>query len=93
MGVVFLVILIVGAILIFNILSAPGGEEETREKEADARIIEAKGKAEAMRIISKQLKANPDIIRYNYVDKLSDDIKVIVTDQATIMDLKGMLDK
>ncbi len=67
--------------------------KKQREKEADARIIEAKGKAEAMRIIAKQLKANPDIIKYNYVEKLSDNISVIVTDQSTIMDLKGMLDR
>jgi regulator of protease activity HflC (stomatin/prohibitin superfamily) len=62
-----------------------------REKEADARIIEAKGKAEAMRIIAKELRANPDIIKYNYVEKLADDVQVIVTDQSTIMDLKGIL--
>ncbi len=65
--------------------------KKQREKEADARIIEARGKAEAMRIIAKELRANPDIIKYNYVEKLTDDIQVIVTDQATIMDLKGMI--
>lgn len=64
-----------------------------REKEADARIIEAKGKAEAMEIISREIKKNPDIIKYNYVEKLSDNIKVIVTDQSTIMDLKGILEE
>ncbi|MBN2407893.1 MAG: prohibitin family protein [Elusimicrobia bacterium] len=65
--------------------------KKQREKEADARIIEAKGKAEAMRIIAQQLRANPDIIKYNYVEKLSDDVQVIITDQSTIMDLKGIL--
>lgn len=65
--------------------------KKQREKEADARIIEAKGKAEAMRIIAKQLKANPDIIKYNYVEKPAGNIQVIVTDQSTILDLKGML--
>ncbi|MFH1416026.1 MAG: prohibitin family protein [Elusimicrobiota bacterium] len=67
--------------------------KKQREKEADARIIEATGKAEAMRIISDQLRKNPDIIKYNYVEKLSDNIEVIVTDQATIMDMKGILDR
>lgn len=67
--------------------------KKQREKEADARIIEARGKAEAMRIIAKQLKTSPDIIKYNYVEKLSDKIQVIVTDQSTIMDLKGILGK
>lgn len=32
-------------------------------------------------------------MRYLYVDKRSGKISVIVSDQATIMDLKGMLDK
>ncbi|MDA3792302.1 MAG: hypothetical protein PF545_01415 [Elusimicrobia bacterium] len=44
-----------------------------------------------MRRISAEIARNPDIIRYNYVEKIADDVKVIVTDQKTIMDMKGML--
>ena len=38
------------------------------------------------------LARNPNYIKYLYVDKLSDKISVIVTDQNTILDLKGILD-
>ncbi|MEA3505927.1 MAG: prohibitin family protein, partial [Elusimicrobiota bacterium] len=64
---------------------------QQRKKEKEARIVEAEGKAEAMRIISDEIARNPDIIKYNYVEKISDDVQVIVTDQQTIMDMKGML--
>ena len=37
------------------------------------------------------LAKNPNYIKYLYVDKLSDKISVIVSDQNTIMDLKGIL--
>jgi hypothetical protein len=49
-----------------------------------AKAIEAKQMA---------LHRSPEYIRYLYVDKLSDKISVIVADQPTIMDLKGLLEK
>lgn len=52
---------------------------------------EAEGKAKAIAIVSRELRANPNYIKYLYVDKLAEDVKVIVSDQATIMDLKGIL--
>ncbi|MBD3285064.1 hypothetical protein GF359_01700 [candidate division WOR-3 bacterium] len=61
------------------------------EKEAERKIIEAQGKAKAIEIVSAKLRANPNYIKYLYVDKLSDDVKVIVSDQSTIMDLKGLI--
>lgn len=60
-------------------------------KEAERKTIEAEGKARAIAIVSRELRANPNYIKYLYVDKLADDVKVIVSDQATIMDLKGII--
>lgn len=66
---------------------------EKEQMEAQRKAIEAEGKAKAIEIVSAQLRLNPQYIRYLYVEKLSDDVKVIVTDQPTLMDLKGFLEK
>jgi len=66
---------------------------EKESKEAERKIIEAGGKARAIEIVQVALRKSPDYINYLYVDKLSDKIKVIVSDQSTIMDLKGMIGK
>jgi regulator of protease activity HflC (stomatin/prohibitin superfamily) len=66
---------------------------EKEQKEAERKVIEATGRANAIEVINKALAQNPNYIKYLYVDKLSDKINVIVSDQSTIMDLKGMLGK
>lgn len=66
---------------------------EKEKKEAERKKIEAEGKAQAIRIISEELKKNPQYIKYLYVEKLSDNVKVIISDQGTILDLKGILEK
>ncbi len=66
---------------------------EKERKEAERRAIEAEGKAKAISIVSRELKKNPQYIKYLYVDKIADDIKVIISDQPTIMDLKGFMSK
>lgn len=66
---------------------------EKEQKEAERKVIEAQGRAQAIEKINEALRQNPNYIRYLYVDKLSDKISVIVSDQNTIMDLKGILDK
>ena len=65
---------------------------EKEEKEAERKVIEARGRANAIEVINRALAQNPNYIRYLYVDKLSDKIQVIVSDQNTIMDLKGVLE-
>ena len=64
---------------------------EKEQKEAERKVIEAQGRANAIQVINKALAQNPNYIKYLYVDKLSDKISVIVSDQNTIMDLKGIL--
>jgi len=65
---------------------------EKEQKEAERKVIEASGRARAIETINEALRQNPNYIRYLYVDKLSDKISVIVSDQNTIMDLKGVLE-
>jgi prohibitin 2 len=65
---------------------------EKEQREAERKVIEATGRAKAIDTITQALQRNPNYIRYLYVDKLSDKISVIVSDQNTIMDLKGILD-
>ena len=64
---------------------------EKEQKEAERKVIEAQGRANAIETINRALAQNPNYIKYLYVDKLSDKIQVIVSDQNTIMDLKGIL--
>jgi len=66
---------------------------EKEQKEAERKVIEARGRANAIDEINKALARNPNYIKYLYVDKLSDKVQVIVSDQNTIMDLKGVLGK
>jgi len=64
---------------------------EKERKEAERKVIEAQGRANSIEVINRALAQNPNYIKYLYVDKLSDKISVIVSDQNTIMDLKGIL--
>ncbi|MCD6382356.1 MAG: prohibitin family protein [Candidatus Hydrothermae bacterium] len=66
---------------------------EKERKEAERKKIEAEGTARAIEIVSRQLKRNPEYIKYLYVDKLSDKVQVIVSDQSTIMNLGDILKK
>lgn len=65
---------------------------EKEQREAERKVIEAQGRSKAIETINEALRQNPNYIRYLYVDKLSDKVSVIVSDQNTIMDLKGILD-
>jgi prohibitin 2 len=66
---------------------------EKEQKEAERKKIEAQGTAEAIRIVSAELKRNPEYITYMYVDKLSDDVQVIISDQGTILNLGELKQK
>ena len=52
---------------------ADAAEEEARGR-ANARLIEAVAEAEALRVISDQIAANPNLIQYLYVANLSDNV-------------------
>ncbi len=46
--------------------------------EADARIIQAEAEAAALELISNAIKDNPDLLTYEYIQKLSADIDVML---------------
>ncbi len=66
---------------------------QKEQKEAERKKIQAAGDAKMIEIVSAQLKKNPMYIKYLYVNKLSDKVKVVVADQPTILDLKDLLSK
>lgn len=55
-------------------------EVERAKKQAERSRIEAEARARAIEIVSQALRKNPEYIRYLYVDKLSDQVEVIVQD-------------
>lgn len=57
------------------------------EAEKNRKIIAATGEAEAMRRRGQALKDNPQLMRYEYVQKLSPNIKVVIADQKTLVNL------
>src|SRR5262249_18625800 len=46
--------------------------------DAQAVEINAKAQAEALRLVSEQIAANPSLIQYQYIQKLSDKIQLIL---------------
>ncbi|WP_372367019.1 SPFH domain-containing protein [Candidatus Uabimicrobium sp. HlEnr_7] len=61
--------------------------EGARESE----IMRAAGKAEALLKVQKIIAENPDILRYLYVDKISDKVKVIVMPSNDNLNVEGLL--
>lgn len=51
---------------------------QVAQGKADARLIEAKAEAEALRLIAETLAENPSLITYQYVEKLSPGIQVML---------------
>lgn len=56
---------------------------------ANATIIQARGEAEALRIINEEIKKNPDLINYKYIQMLEGQelqTMIVPTDQGLILD-------
>ncbi len=60
-------------------------ELERARKEAERARVEAEGKARAIEIVSRALKKNPEYLKYLYIEKLSDNVEVIVQDSRTFL--------
>ena len=75
------------------VLEKEASEAERKRVEAkgakDAVIIEAEGDAEALRLISKALEENPNLLTYRYIEKLAPNIKVMMVPSSSpfILDL------
>ena len=63
--------------------------KENSEKQR--KIIEAEGQAAAISKKGAALKANPLLIRYEYVDKIAPGVKTIITNQSSIISFPGDL--
>ncbi len=62
-------------------------ERDRAEKERRRKIIEAEGEAESIRLKAAALSANPGLTQYEYVQKLPSNVKTIVTDNKTIVNM------
>jgi regulator of protease activity HflC (stomatin/prohibitin superfamily) len=60
---------------------------ERVEKERQRKIIEAEGEAESIRLKAAALTQNPKLIEYEYVKNLPDNVRTVVTDGRTIVNL------
>jgi regulator of protease activity HflC (stomatin/prohibitin superfamily) len=61
--------------------------------EAEATILQAQAKAEALRLVAELLAENPDLLEYEYIQKLADDVTIIVlpSDSPYIFDPTGLM--
>lgn len=61
------------------------------DKERRRKIIEAEGEAESIRLKAQALSQNPQLVQYEYVKNLPDNVRTIVTDGRTIVNLGDAL--
>ena len=67
-------------------------ELQRAELEKQQKIVQAQGEAEAIRKTADALSKNPQLIQYEYVQRLPADTKVVVTDGKTIVNLGDVFD-
>jgi prohibitin 2 len=60
---------------------------EQAEKERRRKIIQAEGEAESIRLKARALARNPGLTQYEYVQNLPSDVRTIITDSRTIVNL------
>jgi len=63
-------------------------EKELQEKERI--IIEAEAQAERIRIVNEALSSNPNYLNWLAIDKLNDNIQLVISDGKTILNLDAM---
>jgi hypothetical protein len=66
---------------------------QKEESEKTRKIIAATGEAESIRRKAVALKQNPQLIQYEYVQKLAPNVKAVITDQKTLMNFGAMFDE
>ena len=62
-------------------------ERDRAEKERRRKIIEAEGEAESIRLKAAALSANPGLTQYEYVQRLPGNVRTMVTDNKTIVNM------
>ena len=68
-------------------------ELQRAELEKKQKIVQAQGEAEAIRKTADALNKNPQLIQYEYVQRLPADTKVVVTDGKTIVNMGDVLNE
>ena len=63
--------------------------------EADAARIRAEGEAEALRLINEQLRKNPALLQWRYIEQLSDNVQIILlpSNSPFLFDLQQLMDR
>lgn len=64
-----------------EVIRAQGQAQSLRiqaQAEADARLIQAEAEAEALRLLGEAIAANPDVLSLQYIEKLSENISVML---------------
>jgi regulator of protease activity HflC (stomatin/prohibitin superfamily) len=61
---------------------------------AESRLIEARAEAEALRLISQQIAANPSLIQYTYIQNLSDNVSIalVPSNSPFLFDFESLAD-
>lgn len=64
------------------------------EGEAQSIILRAQAEAEALRLVSEQIAANPSLIQYQYVQNLSDQVRLVLlpANSPFLFDLQSLAD-
>jgi regulator of protease activity HflC (stomatin/prohibitin superfamily) len=64
------------------------------EGEAQAIILRAQAEAEALRLVSQQIAANPSLIQYQYIQSLSDNVRLVMvpTNSPFLFDFASLAD-
>lgn len=57
----------------------------------ESKIIQAQGEAEAITKVGDALRRNPNVISYEYVQKLSPNVKAIIADNKTILSISELI--
>ncbi len=57
----------------------------------ESKIIQAQGEAESITKVGDALRRNPNVISYEYVQKLSPNVKAIIADNKTILSISELI--
>ena len=64
---------------------------EQAQLERERRIVEAKGEAGAIGLRARALSRNPQLVQYEYVKGLPDDVRTVIADANTIINFSDLL--
>jgi regulator of protease activity HflC (stomatin/prohibitin superfamily) len=67
-------------------------ELQRAEKEKQQKVIEAEGEAAAIRKKADALAQNPQLIQYEYIQKLNPNVRIVVNDGKSIINMSNLFD-